>query len=165
MIADQRFAAERDDVLTFVSRPLDSDMTLAGALRAVLHASISTTDIDFVVKLIDVWPDGSEHPGYQMLVRGDIMRGRYRESFSEPRPFRPGEVTEVAFTLPDIAHTFRRGHRIAIQIQSSWFPLADRNPQQFVDIYHCTAGDFIPSDVRIYHDRRHPSRLEVTRLP
>lgn len=165
MIADQRFAAERDDVLTFVSRPLDSDMTLAGALRAVLYASISTTDVDFVVKLIDVWPDRSEHPGYQMLVRGDIMRGRYRESFSKPRPFRPGEVTEVAFTLPDIAHTFRRGHRIAIQVQSSWFPLADRNPQQFVDIYHCTANDFIPSDVRIYHDRRHPSRLEVTCLP
>ena len=100
-----------------------------------------------------------------MLVRGDIMRGRYRESFSKPRPFRPGEVTEVAFTLPDIAHTFRRGHRIAIQVQSSWFPLADRNPQQFIDIYHCTADDFIPCNVRIHHDRRHPSRLEVLRLP
>ena len=165
MVADQRFAAERDDVVTFVSEPLDTDMTLAGALRAVLYTAVSTTDADFVVKLIDVWPEASEHAGYQMLVRGDIMRGRYRNSFSAPEPFEPERVTEVAFTLPDIAHTFLRGHRIAIQIQSSWFPLADRNPQQFIDIRHCKADDFVPCDVQIYHDRRHPSRLEVLRLP
>ena len=97
-------------------------------------------------------------------VRGDIMRGRYRRSFSAPEPFAPDRVTEVAFTLPDIAHTFLKGHRIMVQVQSSWFPLADRNPQKFVDIYHCTAADFIPCDVRIYHDRRRPSRLEVHRL-
>ena len=92
------------------------------------------------------------------------MRGRYRRSFSAPEPFAPDRVTEVAFTLPDIAHTFLKGHRIMVQVQSSWFPLADRNPQKFVDIYHCTAADFIPCDVRIYHDRRRPSRLEVHRL-
>ncbi len=165
MVADQRFAAERPDVICFTTEPLDDDVTLAGGIRAVLHTAISTTDADFVVKLIDIWPDDSEHAGCQMLVRGDIMRGRYRRSFSAPEPFMPHRTTEVAFTLPDIAHTFRRGHRIMVQVQSSWFPLADRNPQQFVDIYHCTAADFIPCDVRIYHDRRRPSRLEVHRLP
>ena len=158
MVADQRFAAGRPDVLCFTTEPL------AGGIRAVLQAAISTTDADFVVKLIDVWPDNTEYPGYQMLVRGDIMRGRYRRSFSAPEPFTPGEPTEVAFTMPDIAHTFRKGHRIMVQVQSSWFPLADRNPQQFVDIYRCAASDFIPCDVRIYHDRRRPSRLEVLRL-
>lgn len=164
MVADQRFAAERPDVVCFTTEPLTDDVTLAGGIRAVLETAVSTTDADFAVKLIDVWPDGSEHPNYQMLVRGDIMRGRYRRSFSSPEPFVPGKPTEVAFTLPDIAHTFRRGHRIMVQVQSTWFPLADRNPQQFVDIYHCTAADFIPCDVRIYHDRRRPSRLEVHRL-
>lgn len=164
MVADQRFAAERPDVVCFTTEPLTDDVTLAGGIRAVLETAVSTTDADFAVKLIDVWPDGSEHPNYQMLVRGDIMRGRYRRSFSSPEPFVPGKSTEVAFTLPDIAHTFRRGHRIMVQVQSTWFPLADRNPQQFVDIYHCTAADFIPCDVRIYHDRRRPSRLEVHRL-
>ena len=164
MVADQRFAAGRPDVLCFTTEPLAGDVTFAGGIRAVLQAAISTTDADFVVKLIDVWPDNTEYPGYQMLVRGDIMRGRYRRSFSAPEPFTPGEPTEVAFTMPDIAHTFRKGHRIMVQVQSSWFPLADRNPQQFVDIYRCAASDFIPCDVRIYHDRRRPSRLEVLRL-
>ncbi len=164
LVADQRFAAARPDVLSFTTEPLAGDVTLAGGIRAVLQAAISTTDADFVVKLIDVWPDGSEHSGYQMLVRGDIMRGRYRRSFSAPAPFTPDEVTEVAFTLPDIAHTFCKGHRIMVQVQSTWFPLADRNPQQMIDIYHCAAMDFIPCDVRIYHDRRRPSRLEVHRL-
>ncbi len=164
MVADQRFAAARADVLSFTTEPLTEAVTLAGGIRTVLQTAISTTDADFAVKLIDVWPDDSEHPGYQMLVRGDIMRGRYRRSFSAPEPFAPDRVTEVAFTLPDIAHTFLKGHRIMVQVQSSWFPLADRNPQKFVDIYHCTAADFIPCDVRIYHDRRRPSRLEVHRL-
>ncbi|MFQ8827988.1 MAG: CocE/NonD family hydrolase [Alistipes sp.] len=164
MVADQRFAAGRPDVLCFTTEPLAGDVTFAGGIRAVLQTAISTTDADFVVKLVDVWPDGSEHPDYQMLVRGDIMRGRYRRSFSVPEPFTPGEPTEVAFTMPDIAHTFRKGHRIMVQVQSTWFPLADRNPQQFVDIYRCAASDFIPCDVRIYHDRRRPSRLEVLRL-
>jgi len=165
MAADQRFAAERPDVLTFATEPLEAEVTLAGPLRAVLQTAISTTDADFAVKLVDVWPDGSEHAGCQMLVRGDIMRGRYRRSFSSPEPFVPHAVAEVAFTLPDIAHTFGKGHRIMVQIQSSWFPLADRNPQQFVDIYHCAPEDFVPCDVRIYHDRRRASRLEVLRLP
>ncbi len=164
MVADQRFAAGRADVLCFTTEPLADDLTLAGGIRAVLQTAISTTDADFVVKLVDVWPDDSEHPGYQMLVRGDIMRGRYRRSFSTPKPFTPNAVTEVSFTLPDIAHTFRKGHRIMVQVQSSWFPLADRNPQQMIDIYHCTAADFLPCEVRIFHDRRHASRLEVYRL-
>ena len=165
MVADQRFVSGRADVLTFATEPLEADMTLAGAVRAVLHAAISTTDADFVVKLIDVWPDASEHPGYRMLVRGDILRGRYRRSFSAPEPFVPGKTEEIAFTLPDIAHTFRRGHRIMVQVQSSWFPLADRNPQRMIDIYHCSADDFIPCRIRIHHDRRHASRLEAGQLP
>ena len=164
MVADQRFAAGRPDVLCFTTEPLAGDVTFAGGIRAVLQAAISTTDADFVVKLIDLFPEDDPLPGYRMLVRGDIMRGRYRRSFSAPEPFTPGEPTEVAFTMPDIAHTFRKGHRIMVQVQSSWFPLADRTPQQFVDIYRCAASDFIPCDVRIYHDRRRPSRLEVLRL-
>ena len=97
-------------------------------------------------------------------MRGDVVRGRYRDGFTRPKAFVPGSPETVPFRTTDIAHTFRAGHRIMVQVQSSWFPLADRNPQQFVDIYRCAASDFIPCDVRIYHDRRRPSRLEVLRL-
>ncbi len=167
MTDDQRFASRRTDVLTFSSDVLEEDITLAGPLVADLMVSISTTDADFVVKLIDVFPDefkydeaqvgkgnGSSYPmgGYQMLVRGDIMRGRYRNSFEKPEPFVPRKITEVKYTMPDIAHTFKKGHKIMIQVQSSWFPIADRNPQKFVDIYHCTDADFQKATIRIYHD-------------
>jgi putative CocE/NonD family hydrolase len=158
---DQRFAARRTDVLTYQTDTLAQDITLGGPLVADLMVSISNTDADFVVKLIDVLPDDEKrnpdthYPmgGYQMMVRGDIMRGRYRNSFSNPEPFTPGKPTEVKFTLPDVAHTFKKGHRIMVQIQSSWFPLADRNPQQFIDIYHAKDSDFIKETINIYHNQ------------
>ena len=169
MTDDQRFASRRPDVLTFTSGVLDSDVTLGGPLVADLMVSISTTDADFVVKLIDVFPDeykydetvfgkgnGTAYPmgGYQMLVRGEIMRGRYRNSFAKPEAFTPGKITEVKYSLPDVAHTFKKGHKIMIQIQSSWFPLADRNPQKFVDIYKCDDSDFQKAVIKIYHNSK-----------
>lgn len=174
MTDDQRFASRRPDVLSFSSDVLTDDVTLAGPLVADLMVSLSTTDADFVVKLIDVFPDdfkydekefgpgnGKEYPmgGYQMLVRGEIMRGKFRNSFSAPEPFVPGKVTEVKYTLPDVAHTFKKGHKIMIQVQSSWFPIADRNPQTFTDIYHCNDSDFQKSTIRIYHDINHQTKF------
>jgi putative CocE/NonD family hydrolase len=164
---DQRFATRRPDVLVFQTEVLDKDITLAGPLTADLKASISTTDADFVVKLIDVFPNDFKYSsgdnyimgGYQMLVRGDIFRGRYRNSFEKPEAFIPGKITNVSYTMPDIAHTFKKGHRIMVQIQSSWFPLADRNPQKFVNIYKAKAADFQKSTVHIYHDRNNASRI------
>jgi putative CocE/NonD family hydrolase len=167
MTDDQRFASRRTDVLTFSTDILDTDITLAGPLVADLMVSISTTDADFVVKLIDVFPDefkydekefgkgnGNNYPmgGYQMMVRGEIMRGKFRNSFEKPEPFVPGKITEVKYTLPDVAHTFKKGHRLMIQIQSSWFPIADRNPQKFTDIYHCDDSDFQKATIKIFHD-------------
>ncbi|HTD97993.1 MAG TPA: CocE/NonD family hydrolase C-terminal non-catalytic domain-containing protein, partial [Mucilaginibacter sp.] len=132
-----------------------------GPLVADLMVNISNTDADFVVKLIDVLPvDEKPNPatkypmgGYQMLVRGDIMRGRYRNSFSNPEAFVPNKATQVKFTMPDVAHTFKKGHRMMVQIQSSWFPLADRNPQQFVDIYHAKDSDFVKETIHVYLDQ------------
>jgi uncharacterized protein len=155
---DQRFASTRTDVLTFETDTLASDLTLAGPLTADLKVSLSTTDADLVVKLIDVFPDHFKYTdtdsyimsGYEMLVRGDIFRGKYRNGFEKPEAFVPGKVTPVKFTLNDVAHTFKKGHRMMVQVQSSWFPLADRNPQQFIDIYHAKAADFIKSNVKIY---------------
>ncbi|MBS1751379.1 MAG: CocE/NonD family hydrolase [Bacteroidetes bacterium] len=160
MTDDQRFASRRTDVAVFQTDILKTDITLGGPIVADLDVSISTTDADFVVKLIDVFPDdfAYEQPknnypmgGYQMLVRGEIMRGKYRNSFEHPKPFIPGKPTKVKFTLPDIAHTFKKGHRLMIQIQSSWFPLMDRNPQKFMDIYKAKDSDFQPSVIRIHH--------------
>lgn len=165
MVADQRFAAERSDVLTFATSPLDEDTTLVGEVVVRLMTSISTDDADFVVKVIDVYPDdGSGEKGCMMLVRGDVMRGRYRRSFSSPEPFAADVPTEVKFVMPDIARTFRRGHRIAIQIQGTWFPLAERSPQRFVDVWRCTKEDFVPCDVTIFHRRGEESYIEVGRV-
>jgi putative CocE/NonD family hydrolase len=172
MTDDQRFASRRPDVLVFETEPLQNDLTLAGALKANLFVSISTSDADFVVKLIDVFPDNFTYPtpsllpdypmqGYQMLVRGEIMRGKFRKSFEKPEPFKPGKVEEVQFSLPDIAHTFKKGHRVMVQIQSSWFPLADRNPQKFVNIYEAKDADFQKADIRIYHNSTYPSSISV----
>jgi hypothetical protein len=97
--------------------------------------------------------------GYQMLVRGEIMRGKFRNSFEKPEAFTPGKVTEVKFELPDVAHTFKKGHRLMVQIQSTWFPLADRNPQVFTNIYTCDDKDFVRSTIHIYHDAQHPTSL------
>jgi uncharacterized protein len=176
MTDDQRFASRRPDVLTFETGILENDVTLGGTVIADLLTSISTTDADFVVKLIDVFPDdfkypgaqvnnsrnaGGEYPmgGYQLLVRGEIMRGRFRNSFSAPEAFRPNKVERVKFELPDVAHTFRKGHRIMIQVQSSWFPLADRNPQKFVNIYECEDSDFQKATIRIHHDAANSSNI------
>ncbi len=174
MTDDQRFASRRPDVVCFTSAVLTEDLTLGGPLTAELKVSISTTDADFVVKLIDVFPDdfvynereygkgnGKDYPmgGYQMLVRGEIMRGKFRNSFERPEPFLPFKKTDVSFALPDVAHTFRKGHRVMIQVQSSWFPLADRNPQKFTDIYHCSDSDFQKADIRIFHEAGAASRI------
>lgn len=174
MTDDQRFASRRPDVLTFSTPVLTEDITLAGPLVADLMVSLSTTDADFVVKLIDVFPDefrydeklfgtgnGESYPmgGYQMLVRGEIMRGKFRNSFAKPEAFIPGKITEVKYTLPDVAHTFKKGHKLMIQIQSSWFPLADRNPQKFVDIYKADDSDFQKSVIKIYHDAANASKI------
>jgi putative CocE/NonD family hydrolase len=165
---DQRFAGRRPDVLVFQTEVLDQDITLAGPITADLKVSLSTTDADFVVKIIDVFPNDFRYTnptddyimgGYQMLVRGDIFRGRYRNNFSQPEPFIPGKITQVKYTMPDVAHTFKKGHRIMVQIQSTWFPLVDRNPQKFVDIYHAKDADFQKTTVRIYHDPNNASRI------
>ena len=164
MTDDQRFASYRPDVLCFSTSALTEDLTLAGEVAANLFVSSSGTDADFVVKLIDVFPEDFQYAdsiignnqnhimgGYQMPVRAEIMRGKFRNSFEKPEPFIPNNVTAVNFSLPDVAHTFRKGHKIMIQIQSSWFPLVDRNPQRFLDIYKANADDFSKAEIRIYH--------------
>jgi putative CocE/NonD family hydrolase len=164
MTDDQRFAATRPDVLVYQTDVLDSDVTLAGPIKATLFVSTSGTDSDFVVKLIDVFPNNAPEPmeGYQMLVRGEPFRARFRNSYSKPEAMEPGKVTKVEFTLPDVNHSFMRGHRIMIQVQSSWFPLVDRNPQKFVDIYHAKEADFQKATQRIYRAGANASRLSVT---
>jgi uncharacterized protein len=163
MTGDQRFAATRPDVLVYQSDVLLSDITLAGPLFAYLSVSTSGTDSDFVVKLIDVYPYKTEDPmdGYQMLVRGEPMRAKYRKLWSKPEAMRPDVVTPVSFSLPDVNHTFKKGHRIMIQIQSSWFPLIDRNPQKFVNIYEAKEEDFQKATQRVYRSGEHSSHLKV----
>ena len=173
---DQRFASRRPDVLVFQTDVLNEDLTVGGAVVADLKVSTSGTDADFVVKIIDVFPNdfryanseegqgrlgGGTYPmeGYQMLVRGEIMRGKYRNSYENPEPFSPNKTTSVKFTLPDVAHTFKKGHRLMIQIQSSWFPLADRNPQKFMNIYEANESDFQKATIRIFHDATNSSSV------
>jgi uncharacterized protein len=168
---DQRFASRRPDVMVYTSDVLDENLTLAGPLAADLFVSTTGTDADYIVKLIDVFPDTMVTPndkdltityaGYQMLVRAEVFRGKYRNSFEKPEPFVPGKIAEVKYDLPDVAHTFKKGHRIMIQLQNSWFPLVDSNPQKFVDIYNCTTADFQKANQRIYHDKQHSSHVTV----
>lgn len=161
MSDDQREASRRPDVLTFTTDVLTEDVTVAGEIMAKLKVSISGTDSDFIVKLIDVYPP--DHPnydhnpknivmaGYQQLVRSEVFRGRFRNSFSKPEPFKPGEVTDVTYPLQDILHTFKKGHKMMIQIHSTWFPYIDRNPQKYVDnIYKASEEDFIKSEIKVY---------------
>ena len=174
MTDDQRFAARRPDVMVYKTDILQEDITLTGPVTADLFVSTTGTDADYIVKLIDVLPEDTEPDissvvsvplgGYQMLVRGEVFRGKYRNSFERPEPFVPGKVTEVKYGIPDIAHTFKKGHRIMIQVQNSWFPLVDRNPQKFVDIYTCSDSDFQKATQRIYHDTGNPSSISVTVL-
>ena len=161
MTDDQRFAARRPDVLVYHTEVLSEPLTVTGPVIADLWTSLSTSDADFVVKLIDVFPDtlkgrenGVPMGGYQMLVRGEIFRGRYRESLENPKAFEPNVATNVKFELPDVAHTFLPGHKMMVQVQSSWFPLADRNPQQFINIYEAKDEDFVPCTIQVHRDAR-----------
>ena len=172
MVDDQRFAARRPDVKVYQTEVLTEDITLTGPLTADLFVSTTGTDADYVVKLIDVYPEDAEATvnkdammgGYQMLVRGEIMRGKFRKSFENPEAFVPEQVTQVKYELPDVGHTFKKGHRIMVQVQNSWFPLADRNPQKFMDIYAADDQDFQKATHRIYHDASHSTGLTVTIL-
>lgn len=160
MARDQRFGATRPDVVAYRGEVLTEDVTIAGPVRPTLFVSSTGTDGDWVVKLIDEHPDG-----FQELVRGDVMRAKFRESFSRPIPLRPGEVTQLDFTMPDVFHTFRRGHRMLVQVQGSWFPLVDRNPQVFTDIYKAKASDFRSATQRVYSAAGQASRLTFRVLP
>ena len=171
MIEDQRFASKRPDVLTFQTEPLTDDLTLSGPLTADLFVSTAGTDADFIVKVIDVLPADSPAPvpnpknlqmnGYQRLVRAEVMRGRFRNSFSQPEAFKPNEPTEVKYELPDVLHTFRKGHRLMVQVQSTWFPLVDRNPQTFVPISTADAKDFQKATIKLYHEAGRTSSVRV----
>ncbi|EON79465.1 Glutaryl-7-ACA acylase [Lunatimonas lonarensis] len=172
MADDQRFAARRPDVLVFETDVLDEDITLGGEIMARLRVSTSETDADWIVKLVDVFPgdtpnhdyvqEGMDMGNYHLKVRSEVIRGRYRESFSDPKPFVPHEVTEVDFRLQDVLHTFKKGHKIQIQIQSTWFPLIDRNPQRYVEnIFKAADSDFVKATHRVYHSISHPTHLEV----
>lgn len=172
MADDQRFAARRPDVLVFETDILDSDVTLAGEILAKLMVSTSETDADWIVKLVDVFPgdtpdhnrvqEGTHLSNYHMMVRSEVIRGRYRESFSEPKPFVPNQKTEVPLQLQDVMHTFKKGHKIQIQIQSTWFPLIDRNPQKYVEnIFKADDTDFIKASHKVYHDETAPTAIHV----
>jgi uncharacterized protein len=186
MDSDQRFASSRPDVLVYESSILQNDVTIAGPIAPHLFVSTSGTDSDWDVKLIDVYP--SDYPdsrfdeqkldekakpktdvappaftmaGYEQLVRGEPFRGKFRHSFEKPEPFLPGKVEEVSFHMQDVNHTFRRGHRIMVQVQSSWFPLTDRNPQTFVNIPYAKPSDFVKATERVYHTKAEPSGIGV----
>jgi putative CocE/NonD family hydrolase len=187
MLSDQRFATRRSDVLTYVSDPLESDITVVGPVSPHLRVSTSGTDSDFDVKLIDVYPtdypDNTEAEpnspaaqrrdvempreamgGYAMLIRGEPFRGHFRNSFEKPEPFTPNQMAEIKFDMPDVNHTFRRGHRIMVQVQSSWFPLVDLNPQTFVDTAAAKPEDFKKATERMYHSGQAASGVQVNVL-
>jgi len=161
MVADQRFAAQRPDVLVYATEPLDHDVTIAGPVTPSLFVSTSGTDSDFVVKLIDVYPNDATPGGYEQLVRGEPFRGRFRNGYDKPEAFVPNQTVKLEYVMPDIYHTFRRGHRIMVQVQSSWFPLTDRNPQKFVDIYKARPEDFQKATERVFHSKQFPSAVKV----
>src|SRR5215475_13173791 len=190
MISDQRFADSRTDVLVYQSPVLQEDILIAGPMMPHLFVSTSGTDSDWDVKLVDVYPadypesrldqprpEEKDRPltdvsqpqftmgGYEQLVRGEPFRGKFRHSFERPEPFTPGKVEEVNFTMQDVNHTFRRGHRIMVQIQSSWFPLTDRNPQTFVNIPDAKPSDFVKATERVYHTKEQASGIEVKVVP
>jgi putative CocE/NonD family hydrolase len=167
MVEDQRFSATRPDVLVYETAPLNEEVTIAGPVTADLYVSTSGSDSDWIVKLIDVYPgklnktEAEEVPlgGYQMMLRGDIMRGKFRNSFETPEPMIPGKVTRVRFAMNDLHHTFRKGHKIMVHIQCSWFPLYDRNPQTFTDIYKANEKDFKAAAQKVYFSTQHSSGI------
>jgi len=179
MVGDQRCAARRPDVLVYQTEPLEEDLTIAGPIVASLHVSTTGTDSDWVVKLVDVYPDDyplqpgeaddgngrtahSRMGGYQQLVRGEPFRGTFRKSLEAPEPFVPGQVERVEFTMPDAFHTFRRGHRVMVQVQSSWFPLVNLNPQRFVRINEATERDFVKATQRVWRTPARPSSVRLS---
>lgn len=174
-VEDQRFAASRPDVLVYETEPLETDLTMVGPIKTTLQVSTTGTDADWVVKLIDVYPGDYAAPGSgtgdgrlggcQQLVRGDVFRGKYRHSFEKPEPFEPGRVARVEFAMPDICHAFRRGHRIMVQVQSSWFPLVDRNPQTFLNIATAKAEDFHKATQRVYCSGQTATTLTMQVMP
>ncbi|WP_439481172.1 CocE/NonD family hydrolase [Cyclobacterium plantarum] len=176
MADDQRFAARRPDVLTFETPVLEEDLTLAGEIMAQLKVATSQTDADWVVKLIDVFPgdhpnhpyvlDGVDMGNYHLMVRSEVIRGRYRDSFEKPSPFIPDQITDVDFQLQDVYHTFKKGHKIQIQVQSTWFPLIDRNPQKYVEnIFEASEEDFVKALHKVFHTENFPSKINVMVLP
>ncbi|HEY2469563.1 MAG TPA: CocE/NonD family hydrolase [Terracidiphilus sp.] len=184
MVDDQRFASERTDVLTYESDPLEEDVTIAGPISPKLKVASSSTDSDFDVKLIDVYPNDFPNPGeagnpnkrvldapplfmggYQQLLRGEPFRAKFRNSWEKPEPLVPEKMTDVHFTMPDLFHTFRRGHRIMVQVQSSWFPLTDRNPQIFTDIPFTPPSQFTKATEQVFHQKDAASGVEVLVMP
>lgn len=171
MTGDQRFLSGRKDVLSYQGDVLDQDVTLAGNIWADLKVATTGTDADWVVKVLDVYPDSASNNqfsgkdvkmgGYQQMVRSEAMRGKYRKGFDKPEAFVPGKVTPVNFELQDVLHTFKKGHRIMVQIQSTWFPLIDRNPQIFTDIMKADESDFKVATHKVFTSREHPSSLKV----
>jgi putative CocE/NonD family hydrolase len=185
MTADQRFASRRPDVLAYETEALDADLTVAGPIQASLFVSTTGTDSDFVVKLIDVYPNDAPDPGdkdeetaearrgpsytkmggYEQLVRGEPMRGKFRNSFEKPEPFEPSVPAKVEFVMPDVFHTWKRGHRMMVQVQSTWFPLVNLNPQKFTDINVAAESDFQKATERVYRARSKASAVVVQVLP
>jgi putative CocE/NonD family hydrolase len=180
MVDDQRFASYRPDVLVYQTDPLTEDVTIAGPISPKLKVASSATDSDFDVKLIDVYPEEETAPqgnkrimdaapvqmgGYQEMVRGEPFRAKFRNSWEKPEALTPGKETDLNFTMPDLLHTFRRGHRIMVQVQSSWFPLTDRNPQTFTDIPYATPEQFQKATEQVYHQKDAASGVEVLVLP
>jgi hypothetical protein len=180
MVDDQRFASYRPDVLTYQTDPLEDDLTIAGPISPKLKIASTGTDSDFVVKLIDVYPEdypdglNASHPnkrvldappllmgGYQQLLRGEPFRAKFRQSWEKPEPLKPGQQTAIDFTMPDLYHTFRRGHRIMIQVQSSWFPLVDRNPQTFTEIPNARPEEFRKATETVFHQKDAASGVEL----
>lgn len=169
MLTDQRFAARRPDVLHYETRPVSDELTIAGEIEVELYVSTTGTDADWFVKVIDVYPESElDYEGisdkthmaeYQSLVRMGVMRGKFRNSFENPQPFIPGKITKVKFKLDDVYHTFKKGHKLMVQVQSSCFPLFDINPQKFVDIYNADEKDFQKAVQRLYHNDKYKSNL------
>ena len=167
MDGDQRFVEHRPDVLTYQTEPLSEDVTIAGPISPSLFVSTSGTDSDFVVKLIDVYPQDAPGGlgGYEQLVRGEPFRGKFRSSFEHPQAFQPGQVEPIRFIMPDVYHCFQKGHRIMVEVQSSWFPLVDRNPQTFTDIPTAAPSQFVKATERVYRSKDAASYVEVNVLP
>jgi putative CocE/NonD family hydrolase len=169
MVDDQRFAARRPDVLVYETPVLEQDLVVAGPLQVDLWVSTTGTDADFVVKLIDVFPDSTDKaklPNYQMMVRSEVFRGRFRNGFAKPEPFVPGEPARIQLELLDVLHRFQKGNKLMVQIQSTWFPLVDRNPQKYVpNIFFAKPEDFQKATHRVYRSAKHPTSLRFGALP